>query len=100
MNTSMATAGELNVYGKLEHTQYTLLASATVPNPVQIRYISFASWESNAVEYFYDCAMPMPAFEGVSTKILSKQKHKLFNDPILPPDFDKRNCKNLISKNL
>lgn len=84
-------AGKLNVYAKQDHTQFRLLASATDAHPIDVRYISFASYSSSPAQFFYECSIPDPSFDGLNFAPVGKV-HPLLHDPELPSNFEKRNC--------
>lgn len=88
--------GDIKVYGKQQHTQYLLLASLLDTKPYQVKYISFASWESSPIVLLYNCSNSTPPFDGI-TSIQTSKVHPLLTDPSLPMNFDKRNCKYVFS---
>lgn len=87
--------GELSVYAKQSHTQYQLLVRVIDHQPLQIKYVSFTTWGSNPVEFLYDCSAPLPPFDGFATfSLAGSEIHPLLlNEPALPSNVAKSNCK-------
>ena len=71
-NDCLIPGGNIRLFAKQELTKkYTLLLAGTLPNPMQINFVSFATAEGARVEFFYECPLN-----------IKKSDLQLFNYPI------------------
>lgn len=87
--------GKIDVYTKVDHTQFKLLTSAQDKNfsPTNLNYMSLASYNNTNVKYFYDCSLPLPHINlGLAKKYAPPGHPLLLEDPDFTDPLDKRNC--------
>ncbi|XP_055311129.1 uncharacterized protein LOC129573947 [Sitodiplosis mosellana] len=92
----ISKSGKIELFSKHDHTQYKLLASVDdhsydlSVNPLQ--YISFASFNSTPMDFYYDCSMaPTYIDTQLATKYAAVGHPLLLEDPTFQTPVDKRN---------
>lgn len=69
---------------------FKLMAEANDPDPLPVEYISFGSYNTNPVQFYFNCSFSFATPDTVST---TTDHPLLAND--VPSTIDLRNCKHL-----
>lgn len=85
----ITTRGDIKIYRKDGLQAFELVAEANDPNPIPVEFISFGSYQTNRVQFFFNCSFSFATPDSVS----SATDHPLLAKADVPPSVDLRNCK-------
>lgn len=83
------TDGDIRILRQNSSDLFELVAEATDSNPIPVEYISFGSWGTNLVRFYFNCSFNFGMPKSVSTTT----HHPLLAKEELPPSVYWRNCK-------
>lgn len=83
------SGGDIKIYRKEGLHSFELAAEANDPNPLKVEYISFGSYQTNRVQFYFNCSFSFATPDSVATAI----DHPLLAKEDVPPFVDLRNCK-------
>lgn len=83
------TDGDIRIFRQDSSGSFQLAAEATDSNPIPVQYISFRSWATVSVQFYFNCSFNFVMPESVSTAT----HHPLLAKEELIPPVDWRNCK-------
>lgn len=81
------TGGDIKVFRKEGLDSFKLIAEANDPEPIPIEYISFGSWNTNLVKFYFNCSFSFAKPDAVS----ATTDHPLLANDV-PSTIDLRNC--------
>lgn len=81
--------GDIKIYRKEGLHAFELAAEANDPNPLKVEYISFGSYQTNRVQFYFNCSFSFATPDSVATAL----DHPLLAREDVPPFVDLRNCK-------
>lgn len=81
--------GDIKIYRKDGLRAFQLTAEANDPDPLPVEYISFGSYQTNRVQFYFNCSFSFATPDSVSTAT----DHPLLAKEDVPPSVDLRNCK-------
>lgn len=88
-NSFSLAGGDIKIYRKEGLHSFELTAEANDPNPLPVEFISFGSYQTNRVQFYFNCSFSFATPDSVSTSI----DHPLLAKEDVPPSVDLRNCK-------
>ncbi|XP_031619784.1 uncharacterized protein LOC116338571 [Contarinia nasturtii] len=72
----ITTRGDIRIFRKEDTHSFTLMAEANDPEPLPVEYISFGSWNSNLVKFYFNCsfsfAIPDAVFDSTDHPLLAR----------------------------
>lgn len=81
------TGGDIKVYRKEGLDSFKLIGEANDPEPIPVEYISFGSWNTNLVKFYFNCSFSFAKPDAVS----ATTEHPLLANDV-PSTIDLRNC--------
>lgn len=79
--------GDIRIFRKEDTHPFKLMAEANDPDPIPVEYISFGSWGTNLVKFYFNCsfsfATPDAVYDTTDHPLLARD---------VPSSIDVRNC--------
>lgn len=84
----LISGGDIKIFRKESLHAFQLIAEAFDPNPIPVEYIAFGSYQSNPVQFYFNCSFSFATPDTVS----ANKDHPLLKNDV-PAALDLRNCK-------
>lgn len=85
------SGGDIKIYRKDGSRSFELIGEAKDPNPIEIKYISFDSSQTDHSQLYFNCSFSVARIDDDG--VFAVTEHPLLAKFNVPPSVDLRNCK-------
>lgn len=51
--------GGIKIFREEDENSFKLIAEASDPDPIPVEYVSFGSWDTNLVKFYFNCSFSL-----------------------------------------